>query len=143
MARPEDRKTFECEILTPAGCQWSGQTIGVIFPATDGLMGVWAGHAPMAALLGAGLLTVEQPAGEPVRRFISGGFVRVEGAKVTVLAEESLEVEAMKAERAQTELTAARGLPASTAVLAQNREAAMDTARKRMQVIRWRDRHAQ
>ena len=45
----EEKKTFRLEIVTPDKQVFLGQAQGLVFPAQDGLLGVEAGHEPIAA----------------------------------------------------------------------------------------------
>lgn len=136
MARPEDRKAFECEILTPEGCFWRGQAVGVVFPASDGQMGIWAGHAPLAALVGAGPVIVEEPTGQTVACFVVGGFVRVGADKCTLLGEECTSVDQLSPETAMAEFAKAKAAPGATADQAARREWMMTAARRKLYAAR-------
>jgi F-type H+-transporting ATPase subunit epsilon len=61
----------------------------VTIPATEGYMGVVAGHAPVVTTLRVGMIDVLKD-GNDDRYFIRGGFAEVGPDKVTVLAEEAL-----------------------------------------------------
>jgi F-type H+-transporting ATPase subunit epsilon len=136
MARPEDRKVFECEILTPEGCFWRGQAVGVVFPASDGQMGIWAGHTPLAAMLGAGPVVVEEPTGETLECFVVGGFARVGGNKCTVLAEECTPLSQLAPDTALAEFHKAKAAPGATADEAARREWLMTAARRKLHAAR-------
>ena len=136
MARPEDRKPFECEILTPEGCFWRGSVVGVVFPACDGQMGIWAGHAPLAALLGAGPVVVEEPTGQTAACFVVGGFARVGDNKCTLLAEECTPLDQLSPEAALEEFHKAKAAPGATADQAARREWLMAAARRKLHAAR-------
>ncbi|MCY2924109.1 MAG: ATP synthase F1 subunit epsilon [Planctomycetota bacterium] len=136
MARPEDRKAFACEILTPEGCFWRGQTVGVVFPASDGQMGIWAGHAPLAAMIGAGPIIVEEPTGQTVACFVVGGFARVQDNQCTLLAEECTPVDRLSPEKALAEFDKAKAAPGATADEAARREWLLTAARRKLYAAR-------
>ena len=58
------QKRFELEVLTPEGRACFTEAVSVVFPASDGLVGVLGRRGPMVALMGAGPLTVQQADGE-------------------------------------------------------------------------------
>jgi F-type H+-transporting ATPase subunit epsilon len=64
----------------------------VTVPATDGYMGVMAGHAPIVSTLRVGMIDVLNN-GQDTRYFIRGGFVEVNEEKIIVLADEALPME--------------------------------------------------
>lgn len=73
-------------VLSPEQTVYEGDATQVVAPAWDGLLGILRGHAPMMALLGDGVLRVEN--GAQVAQFqISGGFLQVVDDVVTVLSE--------------------------------------------------------
>lgn len=62
----------------------------VVFPAEDGLVGILPGHAPLAAVLGTGPLTIRKgPESKKVR--ISGGVAYMNQNVLTILAEKQIE----------------------------------------------------
>jgi F-type H+-transporting ATPase subunit epsilon len=138
MPRPEDPKPFECEIFTPQGCQWRGRVVSVTFPASDGLVGVWGDRAPMAALVGAGLLTIEDIGGGTTRRFVSGGFARVGENRLTLLAEEYAAAEELDRDEALREFQRAKALPARTAAQADRRQSVLDATRRKLRIAEGR-----
>jgi F-type H+-transporting ATPase subunit epsilon len=79
--------TFRFELVSPERLIISGEVEAVTLPGAEGEFQVLAGHAPLLALLGPGIMTVTGGA-EPTRRlFIDGGFCDVSPAGCTVLAE--------------------------------------------------------
>lgn len=73
-------------VLSPEQTVYEGDATQVVAPAWDGLLGILRGHAPMMALLGDGVLRVEN--GPQVAQFrVSGGFLQVVDDVVTVLSE--------------------------------------------------------
>ncbi|HEV2148302.1 MAG TPA: ATP synthase F1 subunit epsilon [Longimicrobiaceae bacterium] len=73
-------------VLSPEQTVYEGTAAQVVVPAHDGLLGILRGHAPMMALLGEGVLRIEN--GRDVAQFrVSGGFLQVVNDTVTVLSE--------------------------------------------------------
>lgn len=79
---------FAVQVVTPDGEVWSGRAVSVIVPGVDGYFGVWAAHAPLVAGMGIGMLSIKTPAETVIDVIaVSGGFVEVSRAGVTILAE--------------------------------------------------------
>ncbi len=74
------------KVVSPESTVFSGDATAVVAPAWDGKVGILPGHAPMIALLGAGVLSIEGVK-ETVTLHVAGGLVKVEGNQVTVLTE--------------------------------------------------------
>ena len=79
--------TLTVRVVSPETTVFDGEATSLVAPAWDGLMGVLAGHAPLMTLLGAGELTLDLTGGGSEVYFIAGGFMKVEGNEVLVLAE--------------------------------------------------------
>ncbi len=80
-------RAFRCEIVSPEGRVFEGDTTKVVATAVDGEVGVLYNHAPLVVALGTGSLRVTSPDGS-VRRFTAhGGFLEVLGNRVTVLTD--------------------------------------------------------
>lgn len=96
-------KTFQLRILTPERQVLETEVESVTLPGVEGELGVWAGHAPLLAALGPGLLRVGRD-----RVFaLSGGFAEVKPDAVVVLAETLEEPAAIDVERARRALARA------------------------------------
>lgn len=76
------------DIVTPERRLASIEASAVVIPGADGDMTAMADHAPTIATLRAGLLKVTH-AGGTDEYLVSGGFAEVNGASVSVLAEEA------------------------------------------------------
>lgn len=74
-------------VVSPAKTVFEGKASAVVAPAWDGQVGILPGHAPMLALLGAGVLNVERPGGGSDEFHVAGGVLKVEGDVVTLLTE--------------------------------------------------------
>ncbi len=66
----------------------------VTVPATEGYMGVMAGHAPVITTLRPGMIDILKD-GSDTRFFVRGGFAEIGAEKITVLAEEAIPMSEM------------------------------------------------
>ncbi len=79
-------KPFKVVITTPEKIIYEGFSISLIAPCQNGYLGVWADHAPLAANLKAGVITLKKEAGEDfVYKFSGKGFLQVLNNEVTLL----------------------------------------------------------
>jgi F-type H+-transporting ATPase subunit epsilon len=77
------------DLVAPERLLLSDDADMVTIPATEGYMGVMAGHAPVITTLRPGMIDIAKD-GTDTRFFVRGGFAEVSAAKITVLAEEAL-----------------------------------------------------
>src|SRR5579871_269751 len=77
------------DLVSPERLLLSKRVDMVTVPGTEGYMGVIAGHAPLVSTLRAGMVDMQDD-GQDVRFFIRGGFVEINPAKITVLAEQAI-----------------------------------------------------
>ena len=82
-----DRIAFD--IVSPEKLLLSDTADMVTVPATEGYMGVMAGHAPVITTLRPGMIDILKD-GTDTRFFVRGGFAEISAEKVIVLAEEAL-----------------------------------------------------
>ncbi len=107
-------KSFRCRLVTPTASLLDEPVNYASVPAWDGLFGVLPGRAPLLARLGSGELKLSFPDSGPdggaksaggERSFIvDGGFVRMEGSQLTVLAERAVAVENISTSEVEAEL---------------------------------------
>jgi len=129
------RKPFPVDVLTPEGRLCAVEAVSVVFPASDGLVGILGGHGALLTLMGAGPLTVEQFQG-PVREYyVAGGFAHVRDGMLTILAEECNALKDMDREAAWEEIQRARALPAETDEELARREERLAIARMKFNVV--------
>ncbi len=93
------------------GKNFVADAVSVVFPATDGMVGILAGRAPLIASIGVGALSVMDDQGKHRYYFVAGGFARVRENAMTLLADVCQPVEQIAAEEAQAELEKAESLP--------------------------------
>jgi len=95
--------TIRLEIVTPERSVYNQDVEMVIARATDGDIGILAGHAPLIAGLAIAPLRIKKEEGEE-QIAITGGFIEVQPDKVTVLAataETAEEIDVKRAEEAK------------------------------------------
>ena len=91
--------TFPFELVSPERLLVSGEVRSVVVPGSEGEFEVLPHHAPFLTVLRPGILRVTGAAGEEQRIFVRSGFADVNGLGLTVLAEEAVPVEQLKADR--------------------------------------------
>lgn len=79
------RKTVRIEILSPHSRLYCASAYSAQIPLHEGLIGVLPGHAPLTALLGYGLMRLNDEDGQ--KSFvIDGGFVEIGPDGINILA---------------------------------------------------------
>lgn len=73
----------------------------LVVPAHEGQLGILPGHAPLLAQLHPGTVVIRQKGEEPRLLAVSGGFVEVTAAGVSLFAETAEMAEEIDAERAR------------------------------------------
>src|SRR5690606_35221525 len=86
-AAPMSGKTYHLQIFTQAEKVLDTDVTSVVVPASDGLLGVLANHAPIMTLLGEGPMKVSTAEGGEKFYHLSGGFLEVHDNKATVLTD--------------------------------------------------------
>ncbi|MEJ0025534.1 MAG: F0F1 ATP synthase subunit epsilon [Rhizomicrobium sp.] len=77
------------DLVSPERLLLSDTADMVTVPATEGYMGVMAGHAPVITTLRPGMIDILKD-GADTRFFVRGGFAEIGAEKITVLAEEAI-----------------------------------------------------
>lgn len=106
----DDPKTFQCELIGPAGKLLDCRTTSVVFPAHDGQVGVLVDHMPMLSQIGLGIMRVARPSergheGEEPQEakfFVDGGFALVAENSVAIIAYNALALQNVTAEAVQS-----------------------------------------
>ncbi len=127
-------RSFRYELLTPQGRLETGQTVSVVLPAVDGLIGILARRAPLVAQVGAGRMTVRRTDGGVSDYYVAGGFAHIREGALTVLAEECTPAESLSQDAAILQLERARALPADTEADWQRRECALAAANAKLRL---------
>jgi F-type H+-transporting ATPase subunit epsilon len=91
--------TFPFELVSPERLLVSGEVRSVVVPGSEGEFEVLPQHAPFLTVLRPGILTVTGAAGDEQRIFVRSGFADVNGIGLTVLAEDAIPVDQLKADR--------------------------------------------
>lgn len=130
---------YRLQIVTQDGIRYDGPVESVRAPGVLGSFGVRAGHAPMVAELGVGLLLVREATGAERAFACSGGILEVSRAGVVVLGdavEEQCDINVERAraseQRARTRLQDAR----TAEVDIERAEVALARALNRLKVAR-------
>jgi F-type H+-transporting ATPase subunit epsilon len=85
------------DLVSPEKRVMSADVDRVTVPGTEGQFGVYASHAPVMSALRPGMVEILDE-GNIKRVFVRGGFVEVNQDGMTVLAEEAIAEEDLKAE---------------------------------------------
>jgi F-type H+-transporting ATPase subunit epsilon len=88
---------FHFDLVGPEKLLYSGEVEQVDVPGSEGDFGVFAGHAPLVAMLRPGILTIYSGS-EPIRAIVTGGFAEVSPGGLTVLADSAMPVDELDRE---------------------------------------------
>ena len=92
--------TFHFEIATPERVVYSDDVESVTVPTVDGEITVLAHHLPLVTVLKAGELVIKK--GSDTHPYaISGGFLEMNGTKLTVLADTTEHISEIDEQRAE------------------------------------------
>ena len=73
-------------VISPERSLFEGEADAVVAPAFDGQVGILPRHAPFMTLLGTGVLVVRGRGGASTRFRVGGGFLKVVGDVLHVVA---------------------------------------------------------
>ncbi len=97
------------ELVSPERLLLSTEVAMAVVPGSEGDFAVLPGHAPMISSVRPGILEVhETEDGEVLRIFVRGGFAEVGNDRLTVLAEEAIEVAELDREALDAHIRDAR-----------------------------------
>ena len=116
-------RTYQAQLVTPAGVKFEGQVDYLRLPGVDGYFGVMADHAPLIAALVPGRIVVTPEQGRQVVYAGGGGVVEVKDNKLVALVDTLETPEEIDLARAREAAERARAL------LAGKRGAELDPAR--------------
>ncbi len=94
--------TFNLHILASNHTLYEGECESLVFPTTDGMMGIQAGHIDMIAAIVTGEITYLLPGGEEQTAAVSDGMIKVENNDVVILvdsAERPEDIDILKAQQ--------------------------------------------
>jgi F-type H+-transporting ATPase subunit epsilon len=121
------------EIVSPEKLLLSRSVDMVVIPASEGDMGVLAGHSPMIVTLRGGTISLYEGDKVTDRLFVSGGFAEVTTERCTVLATEVLPLAEVSKAEGERRLAAAE---ANYDVVAKQSTVAEDAALDVIQAAR-------
>ena len=78
---------LEVDLVAAQGKVWSGQARMVSANAGDGEIGILSGHEPILTVLRPGEVRITPPSGDVMRWHVDGGFMSVDGDRVTVVVD--------------------------------------------------------
>jgi F-type H+-transporting ATPase subunit epsilon len=127
---------LQLDVTTPERRVLSEEVDSATVPGAGGELGILPGHTPLISQLGTGVLSYAQGA-TTTRLLVSGGFVEVNGDRVSVLADlaerpEEVKIDRARADRdeAERQLASFSGSPEELAAL----RAQLDRATTRLQL---------
>jgi len=121
-------------IVTPEMTTLDADVDGVTVPLSDGSAGILAGHAPMIGRLGPGEVRA-QNGSTTERYYVDGGFVQVEGNKVSVLTGRSIPAAEIDVAAAKVALAEAEQQEAGNPDLAAIKSKAVAQARAQIRMV--------
>ncbi|MFI5408084.1 F0F1 ATP synthase subunit epsilon [Kaistia sp. UC242_56] len=89
---------FPFELVSPERLLLSESVVSVVVPGSDGEFTVLKDHAPFMATIKPGCVVVTQVGGGVQKFFVRGGFADVNGAGLTILAEQAIPLESLDPE---------------------------------------------
>ena len=92
-------RTFHLEILTPEKPYFTGECVSVVLPASDGMIGVLAGHSPLVAAVSDGRVVYTAEDGIVGVCAVTRGMFRVSSDRVRVLCESAIAPEDIDVEK--------------------------------------------
>jgi F-type H+-transporting ATPase subunit epsilon len=95
--------TFPFELVSPEKLLFSGEVEAVVVPGAEGEFTVMKDHAPVMAVLKAGVVEIDE-ASKKTKLFVRGGFADVAGGGLTILAETSMPLDQLDAAQIASEI---------------------------------------
>lgn len=80
-------KVFELEVMCPDRSFYHDNITMVEFNTTEGYIGVYPGHIPLATVLASGVMTIHEEDGTTKQAALHEGFAKITQDKVMILAE--------------------------------------------------------
>jgi len=96
--------SFPFELVSPDKLVFRGAVEEVLVPGSEGDFLVLADHAPVMTALRPGILDIGETAGKHTKLFVRGGFADVGPLGLIVLAETTIPVDELSAERIAGEI---------------------------------------
>ena len=98
-------KVFELEVMCPDRSFYHDNVAMVEFNTTEGYIGVYPGHIPLATVLASGIMTIHEEDRTTKQAALHEGFAKITQDKVMILAEIAEwpdEIDVNRAKEAQT-----------------------------------------
>ena len=124
-------KKLHISIVTPSKEFYEGEVEYVQIPMHDGLIGVLPEHTSLMGVLGFGLLSLKDHAGDD-HFIIDGGFVEIKNNTITVLANSAEMMKNVTLESAEKALEEAMSLSGAGPVAMKLKEDSLAAARTRL-----------
>ena len=91
-------EAFKFELVSPARLVLSEEASQVVVPGLEGDFTMLAGHSPFMTTVRPGVVEVTSATGKVAKIFVRGGFADASPAGLTILAEQAIPVEELKAD---------------------------------------------
>ncbi len=91
-------EAFKFELVSPARLVLSEEASQVVVPGLEGDFTMLVGHAPFMTTLRPGVVEVTSAAGKTSRIYVRGGFADASPEGLTILAEQAIPVEELRAD---------------------------------------------
>jgi F-type H+-transporting ATPase subunit epsilon len=79
-------RSLNVSVIAPGRLSWQGSAQSITLPSPSGEFGILTGHASLSTFLDVGLLRMRVKDNQVLALVVLGGFVKVEGDEVTILA---------------------------------------------------------
>lgn len=100
--------SFHFELVSPEKLLFQGDVSSVIVPAAHGEMTVLANHAPTMAVLNSGIVSIASTSGQVEKLYVNKGFIDINQAGLTLLAQVAIPMQSLDVIKLQTELSQAQ-----------------------------------
>lgn len=80
-------KVLELEVMCPDRTFYHGNATMVEFNTTEGYIGVYPDHIPLATVLASGIMTIHEEDGSEKQAAVHEGFAKITQDKIMMLAE--------------------------------------------------------
>ena len=77
---------FLLKVITPERVFYEEMVTMVEFNTTEGYMGIYPEHIPVAVIVSPGVLVIHEPSATK-KAALHSGFAKITGSKITILAE--------------------------------------------------------
>ena len=91
-------EAFKFELVSPARLVLSEDVAQVMVPGSDGDFTMLKGHSPFMTNVRPGVVESTSPSGKVTKIFVRGGFADASANGLTILAEQAIPVEELKAD---------------------------------------------